>query len=543
MASAADAPAASRTERPARPAPAARAPRLLTAAGLGVGALFAVPFVYVALRASGGDLPGVLASRRTIEPALRSVALASAVAVSCAVVGTALAWCTVRTDLPLRRLWRALAPLPLVIPSFVGASALLAAFTEGGLLDGLLGAIGLDRLPQIRGFWGAFWVLTLLSYPYVYLPVAARLATLPASLEESARLLGQRAGAVFRTVVLPQAAPAIAAGTLLVFLYALSDFGAVSLLRYRTLTERIYANRLVPSTGMVLGLVLAVLAVGVVLAERAVSRRSRAGVAAASSRPMIVHLGRATLPTLAFVVSLLALALGAPLSVLGFWAWRDLRGEGALLGSVGGTDLADLLPLVRNSATAGAVTAVVAIAVVLPIAFLVVRHRSRAGTLAQSLVTGGFALPGLVGALALVVLARQSPLYQTFPLLIAAYVLHFGAQASQAAQVAVASVPASYADAARLLGAGRLRALATVELPLMLPGLLAGAGLVLLSTMKELPATLLLAPLGFDTLATRVWGAATEGFLAEAGLVSIVLIAVSGVLTWLLVIRRADRAT
>lgn len=524
------------------PGGTSRPPRALTIAAAVAGVLFALPLVYVGIRGVGGDLTGHLLARRTIEPALRSLALAMAVSLSCAVIGTGLAWFIVRTDLPLRRLWRVLAPLPLVIPSFVGAAALLAAFARGGILDEMLGPLGVDTLPEVRGFWGAFWVLTLLSYPYVYLPVAARLAGLPASLEESALLLGRRTTSAFATVVLPQTAPAAAAGTLLVFLYALSDFGAVSLLRYRTLTDRIFATKLLPSTSMALSLVLGVLAIAVVLAERRFVRRGTA-VPPASGRPVLVRLGRLRIAALGWVGAVIGLALGAPVLVLALWAQRGLRGEGALLGSVAG-GLGDVPALVRASATAGVVTALISVAVVLPIAYLVTRHRSRVGTVAQVLVTGGFALPGLVGALALTRFALDVPggasMYQTFPLLIAAYVLHFGAQASQAAQVAIGSVPAGYLDAARVLGASRIRAVLTVELPLMVPGLLAGAGLVLLSTMKELPATLLLAPFDFQTLATRVWLAAGDGFLAEAGAVSLVLIALSALLTWLLVIRRGQ---
>jgi iron(III) transport system permease protein len=178
---------------------------------------------------------------------------------------------------------------------------------------------------------------------------------------------------------------------------------------------------------------------------------------------------------------------------------------------------------------------------VLPVAYLTGRHRSPAGGPANALIVGGFALPGLVIALAVVSWAVRTPLYQTMPLLIVAYVIHFGAQAMRASQVAVGGVPRRVDDAARMLGAGRARRLVTIELPIMLPGLLAGAGLVLLSTMKELPATLLLAPIGFSTLATEIWGSTEDGFLAQAGQASLVLIALSGVLTWLLVVRRAER--
>ncbi|MGH9031200.1 MAG: ABC transporter permease, partial [Acidimicrobiia bacterium] len=198
-----------------------------------------------------------------------------------------------------------------------------------------------------------------------------------------------------------------------------------------------------------------------------------------------------------------------------------------------------------NTAGIAIVTAVVAIAVVLPVAYLTTRHRSRVGGIANTFVVGGFALPGLVIALAVVFWVLQAPivggLYQTFPLLVFAYVVHFGAQAMRSSQVAVGGVPRRFDDAARALGAGRWRRLRTVDVPLMLPGLAAGAGLVLLSTMKELPATLLLAPIGFDTLATRIWSATESAFFARAGAAALVLIALSGLLTWLLTIRRLER--
>jgi len=235
------------------------------------------------------------------------------------------------------------------------------------------------------------------------------------------------------------------------------------------------------------------------------------------------------------------IGLIAPMAVLGRWTWRGLRGEGIR----DRVDLGGVWQPALNTAGVAIVAALVAIAVVLPVAYLTTRHRSRVGGIANALVVGGFALPGLVIALAVVFWALQAPLvgglYQTFPLLTFAYVVHFGAQAMRASQVAVSGVPRRLDDAARSLGAGRMRRLRTVDLPLMLPGLVAGAGLVLLSTMKELPATLLLAPIGFETLATRVWSATESAFFARAGAAALVLIALSGVLTWLLTIRRLER--
>lgn len=504
---------------------------------------FAAPVAYLLVEGItiGGETFEFATSSTALRPLARTLTLASSVAVLSALVGTAMAWLTVRTDVPGRRIWAVLAPLPLVFPSFVGAAALLAAVAPGGLLEAVLPGGNPVGLGDVEGFWGALGVLTLFTYPFVYLPVAARLMALPPSLEESARLLGRVPASVFRTVVLPQAGGAIGAGSLLVFLYTVSDFGAVAQLRYRTLTVEIFETRLFArDQAIALGLLLALVAIAVVATERTVSRR-RARVEVASSRPpLIVPLGRWRWPALAAVVGVLLTALAAPLSVMGWWAWRGL----ARTGQLGGPDAGSLVEPVLTTAGLGIVAAVVTVAVVLPGAYLTGRYRSRAGGMASAVVVGGFAVPGLLIALALASWSLEAGpiarLYQTLPLLIAAYAVHFGAQGLRAAQVAVGSVPRQLDDAARSLGAGRIRRFGTVDLPLMAPGLLAGAGLVLLSTMKELPATLLLRPTGTDTLAVRIWTARESARWAETGLASLALVAISGVLTWLLVLRRVQ---
>lgn len=514
------------------------APPGLVAAAIVIGALFAAPLLYLVWYdlGLGSELVDVIRAEDVAAPLRRTLLLATTVSLAATALGTALAWLLVRTDLPGRRVLRVVVPLPLVVPSFVGAFALVAMFAPGGLADTFL---GFDRLPMIEGFWAAWGVLTLLTYPYVYLPVAARLATLPASLEESARALGRRPVEVFRTIVLPQSFGAMSAGGLLVFLYALSEFGAVKQLRYDTLTTAIYSARVDRDVGLSLSLVLAVVALAVAAAERYVARRRvQTEAVAPSGTTLRVQLGRWRLPAVAFVVSVLGVALLTPVLVLVHWTLRGVTGDVELRAG-------DLVEPALSSASLGVAAAVAGVALVLPLAFLTTRYRSASGELASSMVVTGFALPGLVLALALVFLVLESPfadaLYQTYGLLVFAYVLHFGTQALGAAQVAVGGVPARLDEAARALGAGRMRRLATVSLPLMRPGLVAGAGLVLLSTMKELPATLLLAPPGTETLATRIWGATEDGFFAQAGLASLVLLAVSAVLTYLLTVAPTTR--
>lgn len=517
----------------------------LTAIGVLIGLIFVGPFAYVLWRnfELGGDFFAVLFSESTLSPLRRSVGLGIAVSASAAAIGTALAWLTVRTNVYGRRLWRLLAPLPLVFPSFVGATALRSGFSKGGLVEELAGAIGVSSVPAMQGFTGAWLVLTLFTYPYVYLPVAARLSTVPPSLEDSARILGRSRWATFWAVVRPQISGSVWAGVLLVFLYTISDFGAVALLGYDTLTEQIYADALYDQPrAMTLSLILGLTALLVVVGERIVQRR-RIRVETIGSLPNpLLDLGKLRLLLSIAVAAFIANALIGPLAVLGLWAWRGLTADVQSIGlSVDFTDL--LGPMVRTG-FAGLLTAAVAMIVVLPIAWLTARRRSRVGEAASAMVVAGFALPGVVIALAVVFWVLDTPgvnrLYQTLPMLIFAYVLHFGAQATRSAHVAVTTVGEQVGDAARTLGAGRSRRIAQIELPLMMPGLIAGAGLVLLSTMKELPATLLLAPTGFDTLATEIWSATEVGSWAQAGLASLLLVAVSAVLTWVVVLRRLD---
>jgi iron(III) transport system permease protein len=330
---------------------------------------------------------------------------------------------------------------------------------------------------------------------------------------------------------MPQLRGAILAGTLLVFLYTISDFGAVQLLRYDTLTRSIYANRLLDQPlSLALSLVLGLLALVVVAGER-VFRGASHVESTRGAKPLQVDLGRARWLVAGLLSLPVLVGLVAPTAVLVYWVGRG-----------GGVDVGGLIGPALSTAAVSLAASVVSLAVVLPVAYLTVRHRSRLGEVANAVVVAGFALPGLAVALALVFWTIDAPrpfssAYQTLPLLVFAYVVHFGAQTLRTAQVAVAGVPPSLEEAARSLGAGRRRRWLRVELPLATPALLAGAGLVLLSTMKELPVTLLLAPAGFQTLATKVWVSTEDAFFAEASAAALVLIGLSALLTWALVLR------
>jgi iron(III) transport system permease protein len=500
-----------------------RPPLLLVAPAVATVALLLLPLAYLVIRASEGGGRGfrVLTRDSTLHLLWSTGLLVAGVVVAAVLVAVPLAFLVTRTDLPGRRLWAVAAALPLVIPSYVAALCLLGAFGPRGLAADLL---GVDRLPDIRGYWGALVALTLSTYPYVFLLTAATLRDLDPALEEAARGLGHSRWQAFRRVTLPALRPPVAAGGLLVALYVLSDFGVVSLMRYDALTRAIflqYKALFDRTPAAVLGLVLVALtAVVLVLEQRARSgRRLYRSAPGVARRTQLVPLGGWTVPALAFCTAVVGVFLAVPVAVLVTWLGRGLeRGDVEFPWSQAWSSL-----------TASGAAAAVAVLASLPVAVLAFRYPRRWTRALERLSFAANALPGIVIALALVFFAARygEPVYQTFALLVFAYVVRFFPQALTGTESALVQVSPRVEEASRALGRGPLSTLATVTVPLVRSGLLAGAALVFLSAMKELPATLLLRPIGFDTLATEIWALTGVGAYSRAALPALVLIGVS----------------
>jgi iron(III) transport system permease protein len=290
-----------------------------------IAAAFCAPGAIVLWRAArlGGSISSVLAE--LVGPAWRSAVLTVLVSATCAVVGTALAWLVTLTDLPGRRWWRVVLVLPLVWPSFVGATAVLSGLTPGGSLSAVLGWFGVDAQPR-RGLLPAWVMLSAFSYPYVMIPVMARLQALRPSLDETARLLGLGPVQVFWRVTLPHVRPAVVGGTLICALYMMSEFGAVQLFGYDTLTRVIYATRQTDrATSFIAAAILFVAAIALVTGVRWTQRRipldDRSGVH--TPRPVGLNAAARAL-ALGVCVAVAAVGVVAPLVGLGGWAWRGI---------------------------------------------------------------------------------------------------------------------------------------------------------------------------------------------------------------------------
>ena len=512
-------------------------PFSLLAPALLVGGAMLVPLAYLLVRSVGAsdEAWDLLFRVRTLATLGRTALLVVTVTGLSVLVSVPLAWLTTRTDLPLRRVWTVLTILPLVIPSYVGAFLFVSALGPRGLLQGALAPFGVDRLPEIYGLPGATMALALLSYPYILLIVRSSMAGMDPAMEESARALGRGPVRTFFTVTVPLLRPAIAAGSLLVALYVLSDFGAVSLMRYETFTWSIYQQyqgAVDRSIAAVLSLLLVGLAVGVLVAEqwsRGRVKYHRSGVGAAR-KLSLVRLGRWRWPALLLCGGLVAFALALPISVLAYWLARGVEAGGTFDG---------LWSAARNSLYGSGLAALLAVALALPVAAMVVRYPSRISRALEGVSFVGYALPGVVVALALVFFGANyaGPVYQTIWLLVFAYVVLFFPVALGSVRSSMAQISPSLEEAARGLGRTPARTVLTVTLPLVRSGLIAGAALVFLVTMKELPATLILGPLGFNTLATQVWSASSEAFFAKAAAPALLLVLLSSVPTAILVLR------
>jgi iron(III) transport system permease protein len=399
--------------------------------------------------------------------------------------------------------------LPLAIPDFVAGYAW----------------VSLD--PGIHGFSGAVLVTTFAYYPFVYLPAVATLSRLDPALEEVGRSLGLSRIAVFRRLILPQLRLAILGGCIVIALHLLAEYGAFSILRYRTFTTEIFAEYNLGFDGASAALLsLVLLVICVVLLGGDLRLRGRASYASVSGAPprtyTLVRLGRARLAALGGLLALVALSIGVPLSSIVYWL---VQGNSSTLPS------GSLFAATRTTLVLAGTAAVVTTALALPVAFLAVRYRSTFSALVERSTYVARALPGIVVALAFVFFATRyaAAVYQSTFLLIAAYVVLFLPLALIAVEAALAQAPPSLEEVAHSLGSGRFKVLWKVTLPLIGPGLLAAAALVFLSTATELTATLILSPTGTTTLATGFWSYTTGLSYGAAAPYAAVMVGLSAI--------------
>jgi iron(III) transport system permease protein len=502
-----------------------------------VAALVAGPLVGLPL--SFAVAPGGLAEFSGFLPeALRDTAIVvTGVGAGTLVLGTGLALLVSFFDFPGRPWIEWALVLPLAVPGYV--------FT--------LFALGLE-LPGVRSPLGAVAIFTLVLYPYVYLLARAAFLSQSRTLLEAARGLGLSRRQALARVGLPLARPAILGGVALALMEALADFGTVNLLGVRTFTDAIYRvwfGALDRDAAMQLATVLVSITLTLLVLERFLRGRARYQQLATRGEtvpPVRLH-GAAALAATVCPLALVAVVVLAPLAQLGAWSVQSI-GEGLLAPEFAAAS--------RNSLLLAAMSALLVPAIAVLLAYGARAGRSRLAGVAARTATIGYGLPGSVVAVAVVVplgwLDRRLDeaagellgvdlgllLTGTVIGLFAAYTTRFLALAFNAIEAGLLRVPPELDEAARGLGSDRLDVLARVHVPLMRTGLATAALLVFTEVMKELPATLLLRPLGGDTLAIAVWQATSESLFETAALPALLIVLV-GLLPVALMIRLSGR--
>ena len=484
----------------------------------------ALPLVYLAIQATSRGLGNVaeeIWQRRTLDLTIRSLLLAATVTMLCLVIGVLSAILVARTTLPGHRFFAVVLALPLAMPSYVAAYAWIS------------------WIPSLAGFWGAVLVLTSISFPFVFLPVMASLRRSDARQEDVARSLGLTARQVTLRLTLRQIRPAATAGALMVGLYVLSDFGAVATMRFESFTWVIfgaYRAGFNPTRAAILSLVLVAISVFLVWLELIVRGDGRAGkIGGGVSRvPERLRLGWARLPIAALLSSVLVVAVVVPVVLVVRWFFEAADS---------GIDMGELLSATRQTLVVSAIAMVGTVVLAVPAAVLAARVSARWAQSTERMVFIVHALPGIVVGLAVVYLGiRLVPsMYQRLPMLIFAYVVLYLSLAVGSIRASVELSPVSLEDSGRSLGLSRLAVFRRITLPLARPGILAGAALVFLTVMKELPATILLRPTGMDTLATELWNRTSVADYAAASPYALTLILVAAIPAALLTLSRETR--
>jgi len=485
------------------------------------------PLAWLAVEAAdlGWEAVDLTTQATTIEVLVRSVALVAVVTGASIVLGVGMAVLTVQGDIPFRRFWTVLCAVPLAMPSYLGAFAAISAFGPRGALSHVLDPVGLS-MPTIYGFGGAALVLTLYTYPYVFLTTRASLLSLDASLVEAARTLDCSRWEAFRRVTLPQILPGVAAGALLVALYTLADFGTPNFMRVQVFTQFIYARYtgFMRPYAVLLSLQLVAVTAVILAVESRIGADEEGAYESRGNRGAVeLGLGKWRYPALLVPAAVFLAAIALPVWI--FVLWLTQGGPGYQTGG-----LAFSWSYAENSVKVALMAAGASVLVALPVALRSAASDSWLARFADRLTYVGYAVPGIVLGIALIRFSLEvvPAVYKTLPLLVFAYVVRFVPQAVGSIRTSTQQVDGRLTEASRVLGRSRLGTFRSVTLPLIGPGVAAGAALVFLTTMKELPATLLLRPTGFGhTLVTYIWRVREAGLYGKAAVPALVLVAVS----------------
>ncbi|WP_267208139.1 ABC transporter permease [Corynebacterium sp. Marseille-P8863] len=516
-----------------------------------VAALFLTPLALVVSLALGGNQIPLLLEQGLGKATLNSAVTTLASSAFAVLLGGAVALLLERTDVYGKGALRILLLSPLLVPPFVGAISWLQLFGNNQGLNAVFGR----EIWNLYGADGVIFLMTLHSYPLVYVIVAAALRSIPADLELAARISGAGNARVLRTVTLPLLGPAFLSAFTLTAVSNLADFGIPSILgspvRFETLATMVYrmmesgivANPLqMVST---IGTVLLVLGIVAVVADYVVSARAANTTHTGASMPLPLGKSRAAVSVVAWIVAL-ALTLG-PLIGLTYRALLPAPGVPFTLENISLSNFQSTLENPRviegftNSVTLALGAALLCGLLGWAVGLLVTRTRARSNTALTLIVLLPTALPGLIIGVGWVIYGRYTDLYNTRWVILLAYVCAFTALVLQAVRAPLASMPAAVEEAARISGAGRLRAMLDTTGRMAIPAVVSGAVLVAVTAVRELTVSILLIAPGTTTIGVQLFNLQQSGNYNQASALAL-MFAVIGIVALALTIRNPERS-
>lgn len=479
-----------------------------------------IPLLYLLVEAfnvEGGALVDNLFRRRNVKLFLNTLLLTLGVLVLDILLVTPAAWLTTYADLRGKRIFSVLCTLPLAIPGYVMALALLGIGGNNGIFEALFG----KSIPRLSGYWGALIALSFYTSPYLFLNLRTALQGLDPNLEETARSLGSRQGQVFFRVILPQLRPAYYAAGMLICLHVVGDFGVVSLMRFETFSYALYVEYNAAfdyNYAACLGLILLGFTGCLLFLEtRLLSAVTlhRAGHGVSRHRSYIplrkwAHVGYS------YLVLLFIATVGIPTTTVCLWMFKGFDA----------TALGDLLESLIGSLGVAIPTAVCSAVLAVPFAYIAVRYSGRFSNMLARIPYVIYAIPPLALGLSIIFSIGSS---STILVLGCACILHFLAEATGPVRSSIYQTSPHLEEAARTLGCSYFQAFCRTLLPLLSRGMLISIAFVFLATMKELPLTLLLRPPGYETLAANVWDYTSEAMYPEAALNAFVILLFSAI--------------
>ncbi len=515
-------------------------------ASLLVASLVLLPMASLVVQAtqSSADLWSHLLTYVLPQALSDSALLLVGVGVIVIVIGTGTAWLVSAYNFPGCRIvdWALL--MPLAIPTYIIAYVYLDLWHPVGTLQtGLREFLGYNsprefRLPDIRSMWGCILLLGLVLYPYVYLPVRAAYRMQATAVIEVARTLGASPWKIFFSIALPLVRPAIAVGTSLALMEALNDIGASEFLGVRTLTVSIYStwiNRSSLAGASQIALFMLVIVIGLVVLERWARRKQQYASNARHVKPLVPRRLSGWSAWIACIVTFIPVVLGfaVPLIYLGIEAVKRIHFDGF--------DTAIIQEVFNTFKVAFSATIVATILAFILVSALRQAQRPLPKILVR-IACLGYAVPGTVVALSLLkpigwfdgIAGGWIEHFSGAPIglilsgsttvLVYAYVVRFLAIGSGTLEASFSKISYSIDDAAHSLGANKNKVAWQIYLPLSKQTLIAAMLLTFIDCVKELPATLLLRPINFETLATHLYGEASRGTYETGALAALLIV-------------------